>query len=183
MNNVYEPNNNQNTTTAQNSTKSSQKNQKQPPPQQQQQQQQQYTGPKQTQPQQQYQPPQQQYQPPPQQQSYYNNGYNTTNGAPTNGNGNGNGTAGRIGMNGNNNPSTSYNSYPRTSMITAGMDHSGFSLVEEIEHYESETDESFYEERYVPHYVSNSSRNLSSSAAALEYFQDSGNTVYGKFKL
>lgn len=176
MNNVYEPNNNQNTTTAQNSTKSSQKNQKQPPPQQQQQQQQQYTGPKQTQ-------PQQQYQPPPQQQSYYNNGYNTTNGAPTNGNGNGNGTAGRIGMNGNNNPSTSYNSYPRTSMITAGMDHSGFSLVEEIEHYESETDESFYEERYVPHYVSNSSRNLSSSAAALEYFQDSGNTVYGKFKL
>lgn len=176
MNNVYEPNNNQNTTTAQNSAKSSQMNQKQPPPQQQQQQQQQYTGPKQTQ-------PQQQYQPPPQQQSYYTNNYNTTNGAPTNGNGNGNGTAGRIGMNGNNNPSTSYNSYPRTSMITAGMDHSGFSLVEEIEHYESETDESFYEERYVPHYVSNSSRNLSSSAAALEYFQDSGNTVYGKFKL
>ena len=176
MNNVYEPNNNQNTTTAQNSAKSSQMNQKQPPPQQQQQQQQQYTGPKQTQ-------PQQQYQPPPQQQSYYTNNYNTTNGAPTNGNGNGNGTAGRIGMNGNNNPSTSYNSYPRTSMITAGMYHSGFSLVEEIEHYESETDESFYEERYVPHYVSNSSRNLSSSAAALEYFQDSGNTVYGKFKL
>lgn len=169
MNNVYEPNNNQNTTTAQNSTKGSQKNQKPPPPPQQQQQQ--YTGPKQTQ-------PQQQYQPPPQQQSYYNNGYNTTNGS-----GNGNGTAGRIGMTGNNNPSTSYNSYPRTSMITAGMDHSGFSLVEEIEHYESETDESFYEERYVPHYVSNSSRNLSSSAAALEYFQDSGNTVYGKFKL
>lgn len=58
-----------------------------------------------------------------------------------------------------------------------GYNNEGFYF-EEIE-YESETDESFYEEKYVPQYVSN--RNLPS--VALEYFHDNGNSIYGKVKL
>lgn len=63
-----------------------------------------------------------------------------------------------------------------------GFENTGFTLIEEFERYESESEyesESFFEDRYVPQYVSN--RNLPSTA--LEYFNDSGNSIYGKLKL
>lgn len=43
----------------------------------------------------------------------------------------------------------------------------------------TETDESFYQDKYRPQYVSN--KNLKSPA--IEYFNDSDNVVYGKVKL